>query len=133
MGQNAREEVNVIVKGGNYGWRCYEGNRSFKLSGCQDVSSYRFPVVDHEHPTASSLTGGFVYRGNDQPGLRGIYIYADFGTGRMWGINSASQTPLPAHLLDSGISPSSFGESESGELYVLDYYPGNVYRVDQTN
>ncbi|MBS4036417.1 MAG: PQQ-dependent sugar dehydrogenase [Ignavibacterium sp.] len=121
VGQSAREEINVIDNGGNYGWRCYEGNLPYNTSGCLPASNYIFPVYDYPHTVGYSVTGGYVYRGPNQPGLDGKYVYADWGSRNVWaitydGINPATNQQL--FTLPSG-SPTSFGVDEAGELYIV--------------
>ena len=121
VGQSAREEINVIDNGGNYGWRCYEGNLPYNTSGCLPASNYIFPVYDYPHSVGYSVTGGYVYRGPNQPGLEGKYVYADWGSRNVWaitydGINPATNQFL--FTLPSG-SPTSFGVDEAGELYIV--------------
>lgn len=77
VGQYDWEEIDIIENGGNYGWRCYEGNHPYNLSGCS--GSYIFPIYEYSHIEGISITGGYVYRGNQFPELTGKYIYGDFG------------------------------------------------------
>jgi hypothetical protein len=120
VGQGAREEVNTpIVGGGNYGWRIWEGfactNNDPALCASQD--GYIFPVFDYAHTGGRcSITGGYVYRGLQGTIATGTYIYGDFCTGEIFGWAGG---PLPAVLLDTTLNISSFGEDESGELYVV--------------
>ena len=128
VGQNAYEEVDIIQSGGNYGWRCYEG---FHQTGnsCSSSGPYIEPVTEYDHSEGYSITGGYVYRGNTLPALRGVYIFGDYGSGQIWGLfsngNSYDRTPL----LNSGMNISSFAEDNNGELYVVSY-GGGLYRVD---
>jgi glucose/arabinose dehydrogenase len=130
VGQNDWEEIDVIENGGNYGWRCYEGDAPYNLNGCGPPGSYDFPVAVYSHSLGSSVTGGFVYRGRRVPALRGIYIYGDFSSGRLWGVDSNLQ-PLPNVLLDTPRLISSFGQDQNGEVYLVDYSNGGVYRIDR--
>jgi hypothetical protein len=121
VGQSAREEINVIENGGNYGWRCYEGNLPYNTSGCLPASNYIFPVYDYPHTVGYSVTGGYVYRGPNQPGLDGKYVYADWGSRNVWAITYDGINPATNQLLftlPSG-SPTSFGVDEAGELYIV--------------
>ena len=77
-----------------------------------------------------SVTGGYVYRGQAIPALQGIYGYGDFQTGRVWGLKwDGKQLTFDAELLHTDLHPSSFGEDAQGELYLLDYYKGAVFKV----
>jgi glucose/arabinose dehydrogenase len=139
VGQGDWEEINFQPAGSeggiNYGWRCYEGTHEFSTSPPCDDPSYlanlTMPVMEYGHNQGSSVTGGFVYRGSQYPSLSGSYFFADFGSGRIW-----SSYPLPGGgfaspelKLDTPYNISTFGEDESGELYLADYYNGSVYRV----
>jgi len=118
VGQNAREEVDTpIVKGGNYGWRVYEGSActSNDPALCTPAN-YLFPVFDYAHTGGRcSITGGYVYRGTQGVLPSGTYVYADYCSGEIFAWNGAAQTLL----LDTASNISSFGEDEQGELYVV--------------
>src|SRR3989339_674706 len=77
VGQNAWEEIDLIVKGGNYGWRCYEGNHTYNTTGCSS-NNYINPIWEYGHNSDGglSITGGFVYKGRNASELSGKYIYA---------------------------------------------------------
>jgi glucose/arabinose dehydrogenase len=143
VGQNSLEEVDFqssTSKGGeNYGWNILEGNACYSPStGCIPPSDYVPPVAEYEHGTndsnGCSITGGFVYRGTDNPNMQGIYFYGDYCTGRIWGLQYDGNQWQNALLLSSGLNYaiSTFGEDESGEIYVADRSNGDVYRIIQT-
>ncbi len=129
VGQDKWEEVNVIEKGRNYGWRCYEGEHEYNTAGCAAREHYTFPIVEYGHDDQGgfSITGGYVYRGNAIPALRGHYLYADFGTGRIWSV--PVDGGMPKELMDTDLSIASFAEGDDGELYLLDYGKGKIYRI----
>jgi glucose/arabinose dehydrogenase len=127
VGQNIWEEVDVIVKGGNYGWNVREGKHPYEnkppIPGTID------PVIDYKHPIGVSITGGYVYRGSAIPALRGVYLYADYGTGRLWGLRRKEDgTITNSELLQYHWNPTSFGEDAAGELYVTSY-DGRIYKL----
>jgi len=131
VGQNQIEEISIIENGGNYGWRCYEGNNPFNTNGCQPQNTYDAPIYEYSHNEGFSITGGYVYRGNAIPGLNGTYIYTDYGSGPIWGLsNPTSNNPVNEVLTTSSFFISSFAEDSDGELYVLDFSNGHVYRID---
>src|SRR3972149_991417 len=131
VGQNAWEEIDLIVKGGNYGWRCYEGNHNYDLSGCTDTN-YIFPVWEYSHSDGVSITGGYVYRGPNLPDLYGKYIYGDFGTRKIWALTyDGINPPTNKLLLTSSVSIASFGVDINNELYVVGYN-GIIYRFIPT-
>jgi hypothetical protein len=128
VGQGSREEVDTpIVNGGNYGWRVFEGSLCTQLDPelCDNQENYIFPVFDYSHSGGRcSLTGGYVYRGSHGTMPAGTYIYGDFCSGEIFAWSGTSQNVL----LDTGLSISSFGEDEQGELYVV-HLGGSVSRI----
>lgn len=133
VGQNAYEEVNVqpaASRGGqNYGWNVMEGMHCYSGAGC-DRTGLTAPVAEYGHDSGNcSITGGYVYRGAQYPSLQGVYFYGDFCSGRLWGLRRSASGWENARLLDSGLSLSSFGEDESGNLYVVDYGKGDLHRL----
>jgi len=127
VGQNMREEVDMpIVRGGNYGWRVYEGLACTgnAPSRC-DPASYRPPILDYAHADGRcAIVGGYVYRGRRQAVAGGAYIYGDYCSGEIFAWDGATQTVL----LDTARNVSSFAEDDEGELYVLDL-GGTVSRI----
>ncbi|HSP87854.1 MAG TPA: PQQ-dependent sugar dehydrogenase [Ignavibacteriaceae bacterium] len=132
VGQNAYEEVNVIEKGKNYGWRCYEGNHPYNLDGC-NAPEYIFPIWEYPRSEGYSVTGGFVYRGPNQPGLVGKYIYADYGSDKIWAITYDGINPATNVLLTTATgSPTSFGVDAMNELYICTFGGGRIYKFIST-
>ncbi len=129
VGQYTREEVNIVENGGNYGWRCYEGDLPFNSGGCVSASQYRFPISDYGHGEGFSITGGFVYRGSLIPQLAGVYIYGDYGRGKVWGITQAG-IRLPYLLADVSWGLPAFGQGHDGEVYMLNYNNGTIFRIE---
>ncbi len=137
VGQNAWEEVTFqpaqSTGGENYGWRCYEGFSAFNTGGCEGAGAYTPPV--HVYQTGSadgcSITGGYVYRGEAAPALYGIYLYADYCSGKIWGLSPDGQGGWEnTELFDGpGGQYASFGEDASGELYLAALTQGTVYQV----
>jgi hypothetical protein len=127
VGQGAREEVDMpIVKGGNYGWRVYEG---FACTGNDpslcNTANYIFPIFDYTHSIGRcSITGGYVYRGSQSALPGGTYVYGDYCTGEIFAWDGTTQTVL----LDTAFNISSFGEDEQGELYVVNL-GGSVSKI----
>jgi glucose/arabinose dehydrogenase len=133
VGQGAREEIDTIRSGGNYGWRLMEGMLCTPGVNptCSDTAGLIRPLWEYPHSAGdASITGGYVYRGNAIPVLRGKYIYADYSSGRIWALSTnGTSAPTNALLLDSPYSISSFGEDRHRELYVVAYSNGRVYRL----
>jgi len=87
-------------------------------------------VAEYLHGSGDcSVTGGYVYRGS-APALKGIYLYGDFCSGRIWGLQRNGVTWENRLLIDSDLLISTFGEDENGELYVADYGSGGIFRID---
>ena len=130
VGQDDWEEIDIIRNGRNYGWRCYEGDAPFNLAGCGPQSDYTFPVAVYGRNLGSTVTGGYVYHGTRMPVLRNVYFYGDYGSGRLFAIDPNLE-PFPRPVLDTTLNISSFGQDIDGEVYLLDYGEGGVYRIDR--
>jgi glucose/arabinose dehydrogenase len=134
VGQNRYEELHYQPAGSaggeNYGWDIIEGESCFPEGERCDKSGLELPILVYSHSGSDcSITGGYVYRGSAFPALRGIYFFADYCSGKLWG---AIQTPSgwqSALLRNTGMSISSFGEDDRGELYLSDLWGGKIYRV----
>ena len=125
VGQNALEEVDVVRRGGNYGWNEMEGSRCFRPA-C-DPDAFEAPVAEYGRDAGCSITGGYVYRGQRLPELQGVYLYADFCSGRIWGLRwDGERVTEQAQLARAEFQIPSFGEDEAGEVYVLGF-DGGVY------
>lgn len=135
VGQGAWEEVDLIERGGNYGWRCREGaNDTSNASDCVGGGLID-PVTQYSHSLGNSITGGFVYRGNAIPELAGLYIFADYGSGRFWAARPDGQGGFSNdELIDTNFKPTSFAVGPDDELYFVDINGGNglgrVRRID---
>lgn len=126
VGQNQIEEADVIAKGGNYGWRVHEGVQCTNLgpAGCIP-GNFAMPILEYTHiGSRCAITGGYVYRGSSGTLPSGSYIYGDYCSGEimLWYGNQQFV------LLDTALAISSFGEDESGELYVVGL-GGSVDRI----
>ena len=128
VGQNKVEEVDIVVKGGNYGWRWYEGFEPYNIDKATAKPSLITPVFTYTRDLGRSITGGYVYRGDDYPNLQGLYFFADFVSGQTWSLPVGSSTARPLARLNN---PASFGEDEAGELYVVSYSGGIFQIVDR--
>jgi glucose/arabinose dehydrogenase len=124
VGQNQWEEIDLIRKGGNYGWRFREGTHRFDRATPPEDSVFIEPVVDYPRSDGISVTGGFVYRGKARPAAVGVYLYADYQSGRIWGLRAEDGKLIEgpkqiARLRNSLIS--SFGEDADGELWLCTF------------
>ena len=126
VGQNRWEEIDVIAKGKNYGWRLLEGGHCFNpTTNCELAQSVVPPVTEYGHDQGRcSVIGGYVYRGKRLPLLEGVYVFGDFCTGEIWGYREGQTT----RLLDTDLQITSFGEDRDGELYVIGYQ-GKIFQI----
>jgi glucose/arabinose dehydrogenase/sugar lactone lactonase YvrE len=123
VGQNLWEEIDIIVKGGNYGWNLRESLHPFGRKGVGPRPELIDPIWEYYHfDTGKSITGGSVYRGTRLPELDGAYLYADYVSGRLWALRYdetqrrvVENRPIPSR----GLPVMSFGEDERGEIYFL--------------
>ena len=134
VGESDIEEVNRVLRGGNYGWRCFEGTHDISArfpsgQACANRTNLVPPIAEYSHTVGHVVTGGYVYRGTEFPGLVGRYFFADYSSGRIWDIpNDTQPTMTMTDGFDSGLYISSFGEGNDGELYVV-HWLGDLYRI----
>lgn len=125
VGQDKWEEIDIIHKGKNYGWRIMEGNHCFKPSTNCNPAGLEIPVAEYSHSEGISVTGGYVYNGSAIPALQGKYVFADWN-GKMFYLDETGGKYKLQKLMiadkknnDAGSNINSFGEGENGELYIL--------------
>ena len=131
VGQNEIEEIDVVEKGGNYGWRIMEAEKCFKPQNCSK-ENLMLPIWSYRQAasTGRSVTGGYVCHDKNLRGLEGKYVYGDFVSGNIWALSYSGKKAIKNELiatLSDGLS--SFGEDEKKNLYVLAYSSGKVYRL----
>jgi glucose/arabinose dehydrogenase len=129
VGQNRAEEIDIITKGGNYGWRLMEGFECFNPANGCDKTGLELPVLEYTHDSGNvSVTGGFVYRGSQLEELQGFYIYGDFVSGRIWTLDTADTgNPVVNELVKAPFNISSFGIDQQNELYLCGF-DGKIYK-----
>jgi glucose/arabinose dehydrogenase len=126
VGQVMWEEIDIVEKGKNYGWDCREGTQAYepateRSSACADVRDFVDPVWAYGRSEGISVTGGYVYRGRALPDLVGWYVYADYGSGRVWALRYQDGEATNRLLVDTDIMISSFGVDEANELYICSH------------
>ena len=130
VGQNEWEEIDIIERGGNYGWNILEGNHCFRPRDNCDREGAIPPVWEYSlDGTPCSVIGGYVYRGDTIPWLRGAYVYGDFCSGKVYGLRYENgQVTEHKELADTGLRIMSFAEDSDEELYLLSQSDG-IYRL----
>lgn len=130
VGQNTWEEVNVITRGGNYGWNILEGRYCY--SGAADCKRTGFinPVAEYSHVVGCSITGGYVYRGKKIPSLKGVYLYGDYCSGQILGLFATAKKGgyRSRLIINTSQNIASFGEGADGELYVVGL-GGKIFKI----
>lgn len=134
VGQSALEEIDNVVLGGNYGWRCFEGANPFSGT-CGTNPDPIAPVAQYGRSQGFSTTGGFVYRGSAIPALNGRYVFGDYGGG-LWSIaRDTTPTLTLGNGLSTGLSLVAFGQDQAGELYIVNLgssaNSGTLHRIVQ--
>jgi glucose/arabinose dehydrogenase len=133
VGQGTWEEIDYlpggITGGTNFGWNYFEGRNAYEGTPPEGAQLME-PVTEYEHgSTRCSVTGGYVYRGANLPAWQGVYVFADFCSGEVWGLVQHSSGNWEMQILyDTGFFATSFGVDEAGELYLLDR-SGGIYQL----
>lgn len=129
VGQNHWEEINKVELGGNYGWNVREGRHCYKKKNCASPA-YIEPVWEYNHDLGCSVTGGYVYRGEEIASLKGLYVFGDFCSGSIWALNRQHNAQYESSLLiKSDLNIASFAQDNEGELYVISYN-GDIYKLE---
>ena len=133
VGQNEWEEINfqpANSKGGeNYGWRILEGFHTFKNDNETNINTLTMPVMEYNHSEGCSVTGGYVYRGEQYKELDGTYFFGDFCTGTIRGLRKRNGEWEFANFLKTDHMISSSGMDQGGNIYVVDFKSGNIYKI----
>ncbi|MCC6672461.1 MAG: PQQ-dependent sugar dehydrogenase [Planctomycetes bacterium] len=131
VGQNAREEIDVIVRGGNYGWNVYEGNLAYNNPGNLPPSLFKAPIRDYPTSEGRCVIGGYVYRGTRFAELRGAYLHGDYSSGRIWALVARNGQVVSNTLLASVGSVATFGEDQSGEVLIASL-SGTLHKLQRS-
>jgi len=130
VGEANFEEVDIVQKGGNYGWNIMEGFHCFNPPTNCNMTGLTLPIAEYSHSEGDAVIGGFVYHGSAIPGLQGIYVFGDLGTGKIFGLRETSPNVFTRFLFTTtGKTISSLGQDQSGELYVVDIVGASVSKI----
>ena len=140
VGQNKWEEIDLIHKGKNYGWRPREGRHPTRgvPDAANDPAGFEEPIAEYDHKEGISVTGGFVYRGSEHPAMQGVYLYADYQFGTVWGLRYDTTAKVMLHepkaLLRKRFCVASFGQLNDGTVLMCCTEggadgPGSIYEL----
>lgn len=135
VGQNAWEEINIIEKGKNYGWRIMEGNHCYNPSSNCNTENLTMPIWEYAHNSTGgySITGGYVFRGSSMKDLYGKYVYGDFVSGNIWSLDVKPGGVENKLIFSTKHSISTFGVDHNNELYFANYSTGRLYKFKLTS
>ena len=127
QGQDLWEQIYLIERGANYGWSIVEGTHKFNDEQKPGPTPISKPIAEHPHAEARAMTGGLVYTGSALPELKGAYIYADYSTGRIWGIrHDGKEITWHRLIADTTLQITGFGTDSKGEMLICDHQPGEA-------
>jgi len=131
VGQNDREEVNIVEVGRNYGWNIMEGSICYPPSSECDTAGLELPVHEYGFSGGQSITGGFVYRGDAAPGQQGRYFYGDYMTGDLWSFDFDGEEAFDNRSIGqvARFQLVCFGEDHDHELYMCLMGQGEIHRI----
>ncbi len=130
VGQNQREEINLIRKGGNYGWKVREGTLPFDASAKSTGETFIPPLSEYARHDGKSISGGLVYRGKKFGELKGTYLYADFASYNIWALKKSGARVTSNILISrSSLPVTGFGEDEAGEIYIAAFGGGEGFNA----
>ncbi|MEO0415926.1 MAG: PQQ-dependent sugar dehydrogenase, partial [Verrucomicrobiota bacterium] len=148
VGQDMAEEINILERGGNYGWEYREGTQSFAARALlmdaigrtnKEPEDAKFidPIHTYGRPDGMSITGGFVYHGDKIPELQGHFVYGDWRFGNLWALKYDSTNGQvenkaihqPANIAEPVVQPTGFYPDENGEIIVLGWR-GKIFRME---
>jgi hypothetical protein len=126
VGQQEREEIDLVEEGKNYGWNIMEGSLPY-AEGSQE--GLELPIWEYSHDQGNAVIGGYVYYGPTATTFTGSYIYGDYGSGKIWALTlSQTDEAINTLLSDTSLNILSFGLDENNELYIC-ASDGKIYRL----
>jgi hypothetical protein len=133
VGQNQWEEINLIRStsngGENFGWNLREGTHPYADGDNPTID----PITEYDHSLGCSVTGGEVVRDPRLPAWDGVYLYADYCSGRVWGLLESGLGWVSQSLYETNLTISSFGVDALGRIYLTDHRDGGIYRLEPTS
>jgi hypothetical protein len=130
VGQNSREEINIVENGKNYGWDIMEGSLFHEPVGDPETAGLEFPIWEYGRNEGIAVIGGYVYHGTSLQSLQSKYIYGDYGSGRIWALTEDPSGNWENELLiDTSLTISSFGLDAQNELYIC-AFDGRIHKLN---
>jgi glucose/arabinose dehydrogenase len=128
VGQDLIEEIDLVIKGRNYGWNIMEGSLCSNPATNCDKTGLELPIWNYSHDVGNAIVGGYVYHGSDLPDIEGAYVYGDYGSGRIWFLRYDGTIVVNTLMADTGLNIASFGLDQQSEL-LFTAYNGKIYRL----
>ena len=135
VGQDTWEEVDIITKGGNYGWAYFEGTHvGYRATNSSPVGPFILPIQEYQHGSATnqgnSVTGGVVYRGSRLAQLYGWYVFADYASGNIWILRYDGTNTIPFQRIAGRGGLSAFGtDPANDDVLMANVNDGGIYRL----
>ncbi len=130
VGQNRKEEINLVVKGGNYGWSIKEADLTYDKK--KPLSNNLIdPIASYGHRYGVSVSGGYVYRGKKIKELDGVYLYTDYVSGNFWGlkVNQKGKVVEKMRFKSQDLRISKFAQDDTGEIYICSFKEGKIMKL----
>lgn len=130
VGQDLWEMIELVERGGNYGWSINEGTHPFKPDREPGPTPILKPIVEHPHSEARSIIGGYVWEAAEPADLHGSYVYGDYDTGKIWSVRLVEGRAKPPRLLaDTQLRIVAFARNRAGEVLVVDHVSGTLHKL----
>jgi glucose/arabinose dehydrogenase len=130
VGQNKFEEINLVEKGKNYGWKVMEGKHCFSPKKNCISNNFEPPIFEYDHSWGQSVTGGFVATSSRYSKLKNQYVFGDFETGRIWALRLDGDKSVQ-EIAKVDFSISTFGITKDGQILVANFYSGDIFLIEE--
>lgn len=131
VGQDLWEMIRFVTRGSNHGWSVTEGSKPFQPLRAKGPGEVVPPLIEHPHSESRSITGGVVYQGKRFPELRGVYVYGDYSTGKIWGLRQkGGKVTWTGDLAQTRLQLVAVGTDRDGELYLVDH-TGIIHQLEK--